>query len=114
MFQSTIIKNKPIQVVLKMFKISQRQLAQIVSQTNGEFFYCKFIKRTNGEVREIVCRTDVHKYEKGVGLNYDPSAKNLLSVWESNTSRQGAERYRMINLDAILEISYKGQKYQAI
>ena len=48
---------------------------------SGKIFTAEFIKKDKTK-RVINCRTKVSKYVKGVGLSFDPMAKNLLSVYD--------------------------------
>ncbi len=90
------------------------------------FFSVKFIKRTNGEIRDMVCRLDVKKYLRGGAPAYDFAEKNLVCVCDVQIARQIADAlasgnvalagrwrspYRSINLDAILEIACNGHRY---
>jgi len=74
---------------------------------SGHFFRATFIKKTNNELREMVCRFGVKKYVNGKGMKYDPLSKGYLPVWDSEKMD-----YRMINLNTLLTIHYSGTTYQ--
>lgn len=94
-----------------MTTITARQAAEMMAHST-QFFTVTFIKRTTGEVRKMNCRIGVDKYEKGVGLKYNPSSKNLLPVWERKyDDRPGEECYRMVNLDALMNLTINNQHY---
>ena len=80
------------------------RLYDLLTIVEGEWFKVKFIKRTTGEEREMTCRRGVKKHTKGVGLAYDPIKKNLVPVWVANEGKDGADAYRMINVETIKEI----------
>lgn len=86
------------------------------SASRGQFFKVKFIKRTTGEERVMICRTRVKKHLAGTGLRYSPKGKNLLSVWDVEKYHEmrsngfseeeaGHKSYRQIPVDNIIEIS---------
>jgi hypothetical protein len=74
---------------------------------NGKIFGCSFVKRSDGTIRKGSFRFGVHSYLHGGGLKYDPESNNLISVFDMN--KLG---YRMIPVDSIVEINYKGQKWK--
>jgi hypothetical protein len=65
----------------------------IKTESKGRIFVVDFIKRTNGAKRHMVCRYGVKMNIKGVGLSFDPTAKQLIVVWDVE---KGA--WRMINI----------------
>ena len=95
-----------------MPSISLEQAANLVTDSNGKIFGVTFIKRTTGELRKMTCRVGVSKYVTGVGRKFDPAQKNLLGVYETNTDREGAENYRMIDLNGIVELRINGNQYE--
>lgn len=86
--------------------ISKRDAVQKIVSTKGKVFSARFIKRTNGEVRNINCRLGVTKHLKGGELKYKPASKNLVGVFDM----QGGE-YRMIDIDGLLEIQVEGEGF---
>ena len=74
---------------------------------NGRIFTVDFIKRTNGELRTMVCRRGVRKGITGRGMNYDPLSKALLTVWDV---QKGA--YRMISLDNLVSLKMGGRSFR--
>lgn len=65
----------------------------------GRIFYVEFIKRTNGEKRKMVCRFNVKKDLKGVGLKFNPKKRDLISVYDMTKNE-----YRFINLREIRKL----------
>lgn len=88
-------------------QVTQQELARIVMQYQGNhIFSAKFIKRTTGEERIMVCRKKVQIGLTGRGLNYNPTSKGLMGIWD--VAKKG---YRMISLDGLLEAQIDGFKY---
>ena len=52
--------------------MTQQQAVELIHNTNGLIFHVRFVKRGNGEVREMTARTGVRKFVKGTGLKFDP------------------------------------------
>ena len=95
-------------------QIQRRQLGLLIQSYNGDhFFSVKFIKRTTGETRDMVCRKGVSKYTKGGELKYDPIEKGLVGVWEANNPTPD-KAYRMIPLEGLIEAKIDGNHYVAI
>ncbi len=75
-----------------------------LDNVGGTIFRCDFIKRTNGEYRKMVARRGVTKGVKGVGMAYNPRAKQLLGVWDMQK-----QAFRMIPYDNIILLKAKGK-----
>jgi hypothetical protein len=76
----------------------------IRSLTGNTIFSVRFIKRTTGEDRHMVCRLNVSKGVTGEGLKFDPLEKGLLPVYDLQK-----DGFRMINLDTIISITARGE-----
>lgn len=74
---------------------------------DGKIFYVEFVKRTTGEVREMVCRKGVHSHLKGGEASYDPVRAGLL--WVFDMQKQG---YRSIPLETIIKAKIGGVEYK--
>lgn len=72
----------------------------------GTIFSCKFVKRTTGEERLMVCRLGVSKGVTGAGAKFDALEKALIRVYDMQK-----DGWRSIPLDAIIEITIRGNKY---
>ena len=79
----------------------------LIKSTKGKFFTVVFIKRTNGQLRVMNCRTGVTKYLKGGSKGFNDSDHNLVTVFDTV-----AKAYRSIPLDAIVEIRFGGKIYK--
>ena len=80
----------------------------------GKIFSVVFIKRTNNEVRTMVCRRGVKKGVKGVGHSYKPEEKNLLCVYDMQKIEAGSDErgaFRMINLESLVSLKFEGVNY---
>lgn len=97
--------------------LDAKKAFEILTQYHERIVTVKFIKRTNGELRTLNGRLGVSKYVKGVGMSYDPKAKNLITIFDMRiaSSLPESERnkaYRCVPLDAILEIKADGKVFQ--
>ena len=72
----------------------------------GRIFSVQFIKRSNGTLRKMVCRTNVTKGTKGGSMGYRPEDHNLLSVYDMQ-----AKGFRVIPIDAIVDLKIDGVRY---
>lgn len=102
-----------------MNKRTAQEIAAInalIDSTEGRWFTVTFVKRGKkngegaGEIRTMTCRTGVKVYTNGVGMKYDAKAANLRAVWVANEGKQGADAYRMINLETVVEIKANGKE----
>jgi len=91
------------------------EIRNLIDSTEGRWFRTIYVKRTTGEIREMVCRVGVKAYVNGIGMKYDARSRNLMPVWVANEGKQGADAYRMIDLEGVLELKAEGQhlKYVA-
>ena len=80
-------------------------MKELIESTAGKFFTVTFVKK-DGTIRTMTARTGVRKGVTGQGLKFNPSERNLKVVWSCD-----AETFRMINLDTILGIKFKGKNY---
>lgn len=84
-------------------------LQQFVNRAreSGHIFAVEFVKRTDGSIREMLCRTGVTKGTKGGSMGYDPANHGLLSVYDMQ--KKG---FRSIPVDAIQHLSMDGERYR--
>jgi len=78
-----------------------------IAATKGKIFSVSFIKRTDGSLRRMVCRTGVTRHLKGTGKSRDP-ALGLISVFD--VARGSG--YRSIPKENIIEATIGGQTYK--
>lgn len=80
----------------------------LIEATRGRWFTATFVKRTDGSLRRMTCRTGVRAGTTGAGMKFDPGAKALRVVWAADRLT-----FRMLALDAITELVIAGKKYRA-
>lgn len=84
------------------------QLRQLIKELSGNtIFGATFVKRSTGEIREMVCRLGVKKGQVGGELPFDPIEKGLLPVFD-----MAKQDYRMISLTTLKELRIKGTVYK--
>lgn len=79
-----------------------------IKKTNGRIFSVTFVKK-DGSVRKMTARLGVKKDLKGVGLGFNPTAKQLVVVFDMHKSA-----YRMINLQTIITFKHESKRTQGI
>lgn len=80
---------------------------------SGKIFTAEFIKK-DGSTRIINARTGVKKGNKGIGLSFDPIAKNLLPVVDLQLLKKVDDinkAKRFINLSTVIWVQISGVKY---
>ena len=92
------------------------EVEDLFRKAKGTLVSVTFVKRTNGEVRKMLCRTSVKKGVKGVGLKFNPKNRNLIGVYDFQKVREGADPwkcYRFVPIDAVLSMRVRGKTYTA-
>jgi hypothetical protein len=79
-----------------------------IKKTNGRIFSVTFVKK-DGTIRKMTARLGVKKDLKGVGLSFDPTAKQLVVVFDMHK-----RAYRMINLQTIITFKHESKRTQGI
>ncbi|SEN71139.1 hypothetical protein [Nitrosomonas marina] len=85
-------------------RLNLKNLKNLVS--DGTIFSVEFIKRSNGELRKMICRLGVKKHLRGGDKAYDAKHHNLLTVFDME---KGC--YRSIPVDAIQRLCVNGQAF---
>lgn len=84
------------------------ELSKLKSLTaGGKIFSCKFVKRTDGSIRNMIARTGVSKGITGEGRAWDPTERGLLPVYDMQ-----ARGYRMIPAESVMEVRAKGKTFR--
>ncbi len=107
---------------MKTTTITKESAFALMTDTQGKIFSVDFIKK-DGTLRHMVCRLGVSKGVTGVGLRFDPLAKNLLPVFDIEKAREhkqdglddetSAKRsYRMINLETVQQLTVSGTTFK--
>ena len=89
--------------------IDKETAIKMIKDSKGKIFGVKFIKRSTGSIRTMSARLGVSKGVKGIGLRYDPESRQLIPVYDMNK-----KEYRMINLETLSTVSFKGQEYNVV
>ena len=75
--------------------------------SNKKIFTVTFRKRTTGEIRTMNAMRGVRKGVTGQGLPFDPSEKNLLTVYDMK--KKG---HRFVNLDEVISFTANRKKFE--
>ena len=78
-------------------EVARRLIERAAAERPGETLACRFVKRTNGELRRMRFRYDPQSAGR---CGFDPKAKGLLPVYDVE---RGAQRF--INLDGVREVA---------
>lgn len=81
---------------------------RLIESTRGRWFTATFVKRGDGSLRRMTCRTGVSAGVNGTGARYDAKARGLRVVWAADRLT-----YRSIALDAIVSIVHAGRRWVA-
>lgn len=87
--------------------MTRQQAVKLIRTTKGLIFSVSFVKRTTGEVRDMVCRQGVKKYLKGGPAAYNFSSKGLISVFDMQKVQ-----YRCIPIEGLQKVSVYGKTFQ--
>ena len=77
----------------------RRAIEFLQNETQGRIFSAYF-QKTDGSMREMVCRRGVKAHLRGGELPYDPKLKLLLPVFDMQE-----EGYRMVNLRTLVSFN---------
>jgi hypothetical protein len=91
-----------------MSKITRENAEKLIRSSNGSIFSVTF-RKTDGTLRDMVCRTGVRKGVNGKGLAFDPSEYDLKTVFDVQ-----ANAFRMIRLETLERIAIDGKEYTVI
>jgi hypothetical protein len=79
---------------------------KLMEKSNGAFFTVMFIKK-DGSYRELNGRLGVSKGVNGTGRSFEPSAYDLLGVFDIQK-----DAHRMINLRTVVGLNIGGENYK--
>jgi len=89
--------------------IKRGDLRGFLQATGGRLFSVVFVRRSDGTSRRMVCRLGVTKDQKGQSLRFDPSDRDLLSVYDVQK-----RQYRFIPLENVLCVTYRGKRFRVL
>jgi len=90
-------------------KLRRDKVRQKVEATRGKIFGASFTKRTTNKMRVMAARVGVRKGVTGVGLSFDPVAKNLIVVFDMRK-----REFRMISIEGLKELRVRGRIYKVV
>lgn len=89
--------------------ITRKKAVAWIQARAGKFFSVRFVKRTDGSVREMTCRQGVKVHLKGGPPAYDFAANRLLPVWDTV-----AAGYRSIPVEGITDVKIAGKWFRVV
>jgi len=89
--------------------IHRQDLLGFLKATNGMLFGVVFVRRRDGAVRRMLCRTGVTKSVTGAGLRFEPADRDLFSVYDVRK-----RQHRFIPLENVLCLTYNKKKYRVL
>lgn len=75
-----------------------------INDRGGKIYSLTFKKRSDGSLRDMVCRQNVTSYLKGGEKAYDAAAKGLITTFD-----MGIGQYRSIPVEGITKIKINGE-----
>lgn len=87
-------------------KISAQEAYNLIQEHRGKFFTV-VVRKKDGTLRKMNCRTDVKKYLQGGQLAYDPSKVLNVPVYDND-----AKGYRTVKCSSIQTMSLSGSTYE--
>jgi len=88
-------------------KLTLQQFVE-AARASGRIFAIEFVRRSDGTIDAMTCRTGVHKGTAGKSMGYDPRDHGLLSVYAMD--RRG---FRSVPVEGIRRLSMDGRRYVA-
>lgn len=89
--------------------MTRNQAVERIYSSGGRIFSVEFIKRTTGETRVMICRLGVRSHLKGGAKAYEPSARDLIGVFDMQRNA-----YRSINVNGITRLKIDGEDWQYV
>lgn len=83
--------------------MDKNEAKKLIAAQGGRIFYVTFIKK-DGTERRMLCRRQVKKGIKGIGMAYKPEDYDLVTVFDMEK-----QAYRTINLNTITKICAQGE-----
>lgn len=90
-----------------MKKLTRKQAIKLIQSSEGKMFSVLFKRRTDGNLREMNCRTGVKKYLKNPEAPPRQRGQNLINVYDVQV--QG---YRCIPHEGIRQVTIGGEVYK--
>jgi hypothetical protein len=103
-FSSATISDLNFELISVQY--AANMLNNLKKQSYDKFFKVKFIKRTDGNIRNMTARFGVKKNLSGKKQSFNPESKNLVTVYDANI-----KDYRSIPTDSIISLSLEGKTF---
>lgn len=87
-------------------KVTAQKAYDLINEHKGEFFTV-VVRKKDGTLRTMNCRTGVKKYLSGGKLAYDPSKVLNVPVYSLD-----AKGYRTVKCSSIQSLSLSGDTYE--
>ena len=91
------------------FSVRRQDVAGLLRSSAGRLFGVWFVKRSDGTLRHMTCRTDVAKGTTGGQLAFDPQDRDLLGVYDVQKAA-----YRFIPLENVLALKVDGKAFRVV
>jgi len=86
--------------------IKRERAAQFLESETGGRIFAVYFQKSDGTMREMVCRRGVRKHLRGGSLPYDAKAKRLLPVFDLSK-----REYRTVNLASLVSFKVSGETF---
>lgn len=97
---------------------TRKEVVEFIRGSEGKMFSIRFIKRTDGSEREMVCRTGVKSRLAGGEPAYDPKDYKLINVFDMHApAKKGSTEkgdYRSIPIEGIIQIKMEGKWFKVV
>jgi len=91
------------------YSVRRQDVAGLLRSSAGRLFSVWFVKRSDGTLRHMTCRTDVAKGTTGGQLAFDPQDRDLLGVYDVHK-----RAYRFIPLENVLALKVDGKAFRVV
>lgn len=87
-------------------RIPRNRAIEFLQGETGGLIFSAYFRKTDGSMREMVCRRGVKAHLHGGELPYDPKAHQLLTVFDMNKNE-----YRNVNLRTLVSFNIHGETF---
>jgi hypothetical protein len=86
--------------------VARDRVASLLEESGARFVRVWFVRRQDGRLRDMICRTGVRKGTCG-SLAFDPSPRGLISVYDVR-----ARAFRFIPVEGVIALRVRGRSYR--
>lgn len=87
-------------------QVARQELLRQIRESHGKIMTVLFVKRSDGSIRTMNCRTEVKKHLKGGESTIRPHHR-LISVYDLQS-----KAYRSIPEEGVFEVRIRGKAYR--